>query len=359
MSGEGIHILMVTPGFADGENDSTCIPPLYLFVKELKKQQPGIKISIITLHYPFKKEKYSFSGAQVYPLNGRNRSWIFSSWMLHLRFRSVVSKIHKEFPVSVVHSFWLDQSAYFASRFAKENNISHICTLMGQDATRDGFYGKMAVMINKNITLITLSTFHRKMAEEVRKIKISRVIPWGVDDLTPENFQREVDILGTGSLVEVKHYDRFIDIVSSVRLADKKIKVVVIGKGKQEEELQKKMDINKANIDFEYVGELSRSEVLHYMNRSKVFLHTARYESFGYVLAEALAMGCHVVSTPVGYACDNPEICTFSSNEEAVKLCVELLNTAIPEKINFPVMKDVAERYMNLYVKQKGSSHGL
>lgn len=67
------HILIVTPGFAANESDTTCIPPLYLYIKELKDQDPDWRISIIAIHYPFVKEKYLFFGATVYPYNGRNR----------------------------------------------------------------------------------------------------------------------------------------------------------------------------------------------------------------------------------------------------------------------------------------------
>jgi glycosyltransferase involved in cell wall biosynthesis len=42
--------------------------------------------------------------------------------------------------------------------------------------------------------------------------------------------------------------------------------------------------------------------VLRWMASARVLLHTARFESYGYVLAEAAAAGCRVVGTPVGIA---------------------------------------------------------
>jgi glycosyltransferase involved in cell wall biosynthesis len=51
------------------------------------------------------------------------------------------------------------------------------------------------------------------------------------------------------------------------------------------------------------------------MRRAKVLLHTAYYESFGYVLTEAAANGCHVVSTEVGIA---PQIAECATTFEGM-----------------------------------------
>ena len=70
------------------------------------------------------------------------------------------------------------------------------------------------------------------------------------------------------------------------------------------------------------------------MRQSKVYLHTALFESFGFVLVEAAAAGCDVVSTPVGIA---PELCDTGKN-------IELLNELIIKKIKKPSATLLGER---------------
>ena len=54
------------------------------------------------------------------------------------------------------------------------------------------------------------------------------------------------------------------------------------------------------NVTFD--GRLSRERVFELMARSRVLLHTSRFESFGLVFAEALACGARIVSRAVGIA---------------------------------------------------------
>ena len=52
------HIVFLTPGFAESEKDSTTIPALQVYLKNLKKKLPKTKMTIITFQFPFINKVY-------------------------------------------------------------------------------------------------------------------------------------------------------------------------------------------------------------------------------------------------------------------------------------------------------------
>jgi len=347
---KGKHILIVTPGFAAGENDTTCIPPLYLYVKELKKQNPDIRISIVPIHYPFSEESYLFYGAIVYPQNGRNKKWPFAGNFRKRKFLNQVGELNKLIQFDIIHSFWLGESSCFASSFASINKIPHILTLMGQDAITKSSDARITLHDQgKPEKIITLSAFHKMKFQNFHKNVKSEIIPWGIDEINPSNSERNIDVIGAGNLIGLKNFKRFIEIIRLIREKNPEIKAQIIGKGQQDAELKKEIIKKGLERNIEITGELPRNEVLILMNRSKILLHTSEYESFGYVMAEAMAAGCRVVSTPVGFAYKNDSISTFETNEQATELILQKLSQPVNEKQNIPLMTDTVKSYSEIY----------
>jgi len=66
------HIVFLSPGFAQNEQDTTTIPAIQIYLKVLKQLHPELKITIIAFQFPFTTEKYKWFGCEVIPLNGRN-----------------------------------------------------------------------------------------------------------------------------------------------------------------------------------------------------------------------------------------------------------------------------------------------
>lgn len=97
---------------------------------------------------------------------------------------------------------------------------------------------------------------------------------------------------------------------------------------KKIDEFFKKYPEKKESIKF--LGEIkNKDELYDYYNRSKVFVLTSRYESFGIVLTEALAFNCYILSTDVGAVQDivvngeNGEIITENNILDKLK---EIIN---------------------------------
>ena len=83
------------------------------------------------------------------------------------------------------------------------------------------------------------------------------------------------------------------DIFSSIQKKRKDVEFVFIGFGPLENEIRKRGN-------FKFYKELSPEDVAMHMNSIDILVSPTKYESFGYVLAEAGMCGTPVVSTRVG-----------------------------------------------------------
>lgn len=106
---------------------------------------------------------------------------------------------------------------------------------------------------------------------------------------------REVPvILGVGELCARKDFATLIRAFSLVR-QKRSAKLVILGRGRQQEALRSLADKLGVADDLSLPGFVSNPYA--YMKRAGIFVQTSRYEGFGNVLAEALAVGIPVVST--------------------------------------------------------------
>lgn len=293
------HIVFLTPGFAADELDTPCIPPLQLLVRELSKHEE-VHVSIIAFQYPAKHGNYDWHGTKVYACGGDNKGFParLTCWK---RARNAFKTIHKKNPVDLVHSFWLGECAFIGAGLASKFELSHMCTLMGQDVLPGNRYLRW---INfRKLYLVALSQRHAAQFEATSGAKADVLIPWGVGPKKrSNNTQRDIDVLGVGSLIPLKRYELFIETVAPMIAANPALKIVLIGAGPDQVKLEQLAQKQGIQSNFTFTGQLPREKVLEYMERSKVLLHTSSYESFGYVFSEALQAGMKVVSFSVGWA---------------------------------------------------------
>ncbi|AWZ49104.1 glycosyltransferase family 4 protein [Clostridiaceae bacterium 14S0207] len=83
---------------------------------------------------------------------------------------------------------------------------------------------------------------------------------------------------------------------------DKKAKLVIGGDGSQKQELEKLSGDLQVKDKVEFLGALSREEVVTCMNKCDSFVLASRHETFGIVYIEALACGKPVIGTYNGGA---------------------------------------------------------
>lgn len=107
----------------------------------------------------------------------------------------------------------------------------------------------------------------------------------------------KINMLWTGRLITWKHPEYIISVIKSLKMDGYNFSVKVIGAGKLEKRLKKR--IRKENIE-EYVsilGSMSPERVRTYMEEADIFLFTSdRQEGWGAVLNESMGSACAVVA---------------------------------------------------------------
>jgi 1,2-diacylglycerol 3-alpha-glucosyltransferase len=342
------HLLYITPGFADGESDSSCIPALQVFCKQMGAKSE-IKITILALGYPTQEKEYLWNGISVYSCGGKYLKWPLKILTYFKAFKKI-KRINITQKIDFIHSFWLHDAGLIGGYFSRKFNIPQVITIMGQDALASNKF--LPFFKKSKATFVSLSVYQKTIFEKNLKVN-SKIIPWGIDlkeFLSISNHEIEFDILGVASLIELKQLEHFLKVIAHLKKHKPSVKVAVIGDGILRiklEDFVKKIGLID-NVKF--MGSIKRPEVLEYMLKSKILLHTSSYESFGYVLVEALASGMEVVSYPVGIANELSKIKKGNTIEELTKHLNKILSEPYLPKKNIPFkIEDTCEKYMNLY----------
>ena len=349
------HLLIVTPGFPGHDDETDCIPALQVFLEAVRRLEPELELLVAALHYPRRTGEYSWRGLSVLPLN------LPKSRLLRLAaLRTAPTRLTswlEEVDVGGVHSFWLNDSSLLAGRVSRRLGVPHLCTVMGQDVLPGNRYLRLATRAASRHGLGLVAPSERALealrASSGIEWEEAYLIPWGVERLPGEArpwSERDVDVLGVGSLSELKRFDLFVDVVAELRSRGIAIRCEILGEGPARSKLRRR--ISSLDLDGSVVlrGALPREEVLARMERAKVLLHTSRFEGFGLVFAEALAAGMSVVSTPVGWAHAGHRWRLGSDRAELAQGIEHMLQTPVePPVRQAPWSRDTAERYLEIY----------
>lgn len=342
-----MRVLWLTPGFAADENDHNCIPPLQLLARELLRQ--GVDLQVVALEYPFRSEPYRWHGASVFPCNGQNRRWLKmrTLWRAAATFRKL-STLGK---FDAIHSFWLGLAFFVGEKILRQHNLPHFTTLMGQDVLQENRRFLKSLTAERAARLIAVSDFQNDIFEKNTGLRAAHVIPWGVnEDEIPAVLpsERPLDVLGVGSLVKVKNWEKWLKVMALAAQKFPEIQAELIGDGPERANLERLTQELSLEEKVRFAGNLPRAEVLVKMQQAKVLLHTASFESFGYVLAEVAMNGCRVVSTPVGVASQFGK--TAETEEDLVALLLDTLAQPVQSQPFVPFkMKETAAAYLRLY----------
>ncbi|MEO8398636.1 MAG: glycosyltransferase, partial [Ignavibacteriaceae bacterium] len=285
----------------------------------------------------------------VYSCGGKNRKFPFRFISWYRAFENF-NKIKKENKIDFIHSFWFFEAALLGSIFSYLFKIPYLNTLMGQDVLKQNKY--LSLIPKKNIKFIAISKRQERIFKENSK-KEADVIPFGIskkDFLNKSNSEREIDILGVGSLIELKNYKLFINVIKNLVETQPDIKCVLIGEGEQKNFLFKLIKEFKLENNIRLTGKLSRKEVFNYMQKSKNFFHPSKYESLGYVYEEALMFGLTIVSleTGIAEASNKWKVC---KNEEEIYIQLKQLlkyNLDYTPLVPYPI-EDTVKAYFKIY----------
>lgn len=288
-------LVLLTPGFASSEADSTCLPMQQNFVKFLKRTYPHLNIIILSFQYPYHKRAYKWFNTTVISFNGRNKGGL-SRLFLRRKINAALKKISSKNEITGLLSFWYGECAVAGKKFGEKYGIKHYCWILGQDARRENKYpGYISLKADE---LIALSDFLQAEFERNHNVKPFAVIPLGIDvkQIDASAKEKNIDILGVGSLIALKQYAVFIEIIAEIKKELPALKAMIAGKGPEKNRLQNQIKELGLEENVSLTGELSHHEVLQLMQRTKLLLHPSSYEGFSGVCIEALSNGAHVIS---------------------------------------------------------------
>ena len=343
------HIVFLSPGFSPTEETSTVIPALQEFLKSIRNALPHCKMTLLSFQYPHTKSAYTWHGIDVIPLNGQ--SLRYKKLLVWKRALQQLSKIHKEHPISNIHSFWIGECSLIGEHFSKKHKINHMVTVMGQDAKTKNRYTKQ--LINSRAKIITLSPNHSTTLSKNCQLT-SHIIPWFVDiDCFPKLQASTIDIIGVGSLNQVKNYPNFIDIIAVLVKTNPNLTVEIIGEGDQTQ-LAKLIKGKMLENTITLIGGLSRNHVLKKMAKAKLLLHTSMYESFGLVFSEALYSGMYIASYNVGIAKPLEQWKICENTLALIRACKEVISSPMPPKKR--ILLHAEQKAINAYIELYNSS---
>ncbi|HMI77744.1 MAG TPA: glycosyltransferase family 4 protein, partial [Ferruginibacter sp.] len=293
MNSEHDTLVILTPGFPESEADTTCLPMQQQLVRNIKETYPNLEIIVLSFQYPYFIKTYKWFDTTVMSFDGRNKGGI-ARLLRRRKLMGALNVINQKTKIKGILSFWYGECAWIGKQFADKNNIKHYCWILGQDAKKGNKYIKYAKL--KGNQLIALSDFLQDEFEKNYGTTPEFVIPPGIDakQFAHPIKEKDIDIIAAGSLIPLKQYEIFIEVIAEIKEQVPGIKAMLIGEGPQKNKLQTLIAAHGLESNIILAGELPHPEVLQCMQRGKVFLHPSSYEGFGVVCIEALYAGCQV-----------------------------------------------------------------
>jgi glycosyltransferase involved in cell wall biosynthesis len=172
-------------------------------------------------------------------------------------------------------------------------------------------------------------------------------------NFNPGTIQKDIDVLGAGSLIALKQYDIFLEIIAVIRKTMPGIKAILVGDGPERDNLISLAESLELQDTVKMAGELPHGQLLKLMEKTRVFLHPSSYEGFGVVCLEALAASARVVSfvRPIGQDIKNWYI-TRTKEEMAAKALDILQHREISyESVTVFEKNDIVKQMVDLFLE--------
>ncbi len=343
-------LVILSPGFPENEADTTCLPAHQVFIRAVNKNFPDLKVIILALQYPFAAHDYVWFGNRVISFNGGRHRKI-GRLLFWVKIWGVLKALQNEHSLLGLLGFWFNEYALVGKYFAKAHRVKHYSWITGQDAKKGNLFVKLVKP--KPNSLIAMSDFLAKQFYTNYKVQPGFIVPNGIDIAMfgAEKMERCIDVFAAGSLIPLKQYDVFVDVVKLIAEKLPGLQAVLCGKGPEENNLVKRIAAYGLDENIQLAGERKHNEVLGLMQQSKVFLHTSNYEGFSTVCLEALYAGAYVVSffQPMVKPIENWYI--VQNMEEMAQKALSILID--PKIVYKPVlafsMDDVAKQIVRLY----------
>jgi len=346
-------LVILTPGFPKNEADTTCLPLQQALIKTIKKQYPQLDVMVLSFYYPFNRQRYYWHGIPVQAF--ASRDWLkllkVYNW---LRVWRALKKLKRTQQIAGILSFWIGECALVGRYFAKAHRLKHYCWILGQDAKPGNPYFRL--LKTGGGSLIALSDFISESMTVNYGVTPRHIIPGGIDSslFCAGQQERTIDIMAAGSLIGLKQYHLFIEVVCRLKQYFPAIKAVLCGNGPERGQLNGIIKRLNMAHHITLVGELPHQQVLAMMQQSKVFLHPANYEGLGMVCLEALYAGAKVISLVQPINRPVPDWHIAANTVEMAAIATSILQSpdTVYQSTAPYLIEDVAARIVQLYTSK-------
>jgi glycosyltransferase involved in cell wall biosynthesis len=311
----------------------------YYILKELAKIE-GLEIHLVTSSSnKFRIEAFS-SSIKIHFLDiGKNGEFHFQSFTDLLKYSYKAYKYSKKLiekeNFQLIHAFFGIPSGYIAMKLG----LPYIVSLRGSDVPfHTPRFKVLDLLLFKRLSkkiwkkakfVVANSKGLKEEALQTNPEQKIEVIYNGVDisEFKPFDKKHEnetITFISTGRLAKHKAYHFLIQALSGIE----KVRLVLIGDGKQYEEL--KVLANNLNVMVDFRGKLEHSKIVAELQKADVFVLPSITEGMSNSLLEAIACGLPVLVTNVG------------GSEELIKG-----NGFIVEKGNARALREKIQVYLN------------
>ena len=167
------------------------------------------------------------------------------------------------------------------------------------------------IIMTSSDVITTSSQFEKNMISENYKIDSSKMklVKPGVDVeifIPNSEIKRENIFLSIGRIQEQKGQIDVIKFLDNFKKVENNFMCYFIGGPSGKSGIEYLEELKKVVIDLElesyveFVDIISQTKIRDLLNKSKLLIHTSKFETFGLVAAEALAMGVPVLTTNRG-----------------------------------------------------------
>jgi len=229
-------------------------------------------------------------------------------------FRKKLDEIVDLKSFDIIHAhYWL--SGLVAKQIAEEFKIPLIYTSHSLGIFLEGYNNERVdcekIVMTESDFVTASSEFENVLISENYKIDKNKIkhIPPGVDreifSINP-SIKRENIFLSIGRIQPQKGQLEVLNFLNNFRKIESNFKCYFIGgpSGKSGdeylEELRKSIKEADLGSHVEFLDSLPQAKIKELLNRSKLLLHTSKFETFGLVAIEANSMGVPVLTTNKG-----------------------------------------------------------
>ena len=262
-----------------------------------------------------KAESFKENNLEFVSLNLFEKDLSVEDKEIHLQdFRKKLDEIVDLKSFDIIHAhYWL--SGLVAKQIAEEFKIPLIYTSHSLGIFLEGYNNERVdcekIVMTASDFVTASSKFENVLISENYKIDKKKIkhIPPGVDreifSINP-SIKRENIFLSIGRIQPQKGQLEVLNFLNNFRKIESNFKCYFIGgpSGKSGdeylEELRKSIKEADLGSHVEFLDSLPQAKIKELLNRSKLLLHTSKFETFGLVAIEANSMGVPVLTTNKG-----------------------------------------------------------